>query len=75
MRKRRPFSQAQMYALSAMQGRDNTDFVRANTLESLVDQGLCWQDRQGFWYLTIKGDERFEAAGGYEATWGLEPRA
>lgn len=68
-RSKSAFSQAQMYALSAMaDGRVDEDqtWIRPNTLASLA--GLWWQ-QDGALLLTPDGVRAFESAGGYEATW------
>lgn len=67
----RRFSQAQLYALSAMadaRASDDQSWIRANTLRSL--RGLWWE-QNGTKYLNSEGSAAFEAAGGYEAAWGV----
>lgn len=60
-----------MYALSAMadaRPSDDQSWIRANTLRSL--HGLWWE-QDGTKYLNSEGSAAFEAAGGYEAAWGV----
>lgn len=62
-----------MFALSAMADArqfDDQSWIRANTLRSL--RGLWWE-QNGTKHLNSEGSAAFEAAGGYEAAWGVSP--